>query len=289
MNGFARTLTRLEELEEPLPRYLQMMATASDQMGELLDDLGVVARIESGRWETSTREADTLELAQRAAGRVEIAPVDVTGTGGRAAVEPDATERALAGLARCAVRHGGLERLAMRVNGVEISIGPVTDDSAAVLVGESLRDFGAAVAGRVVEALGGSVAVDGEALVGAPPRRVGLERLGRRDRAEGGAEVAGAHGVGGAARADDAGTARHQLVQARVVEALRPRRCDERRELGVGLPVAAELPPGVDVLTVLAADADELARPAPGVDAGGLLAETGGEPGGGEGVRHPGS
>jgi hypothetical protein len=32
-------------------------------------------------------------------------------------------------------------------------------------VAEDLRDFGAAVAGRVVSALGGSVAVDGEALV----------------------------------------------------------------------------------------------------------------------------
>ena len=57
----------------------------------------------------------------------------------------------------------------------------------------------------------------------------------------------------------------------------------------MGLAVAAELPAGVDVLAVRAADADELARPAPRVDAGGLLAETGGEPGGGEPVRHPGS
>jgi signal transduction histidine kinase len=165
VNGFARTLTRFEQLEDPMPRYLQMMATAADQMGALLDDLGLVARIESGRWEAAWREADTFELARGAAARVEIAPVEVTGTGTGTSVEPDAAERALAALARCAVRHGGLERLDVGVDGAEIRMTPVNDASAGVLVGEDLRDFGAAVAGRVVSALGGSVAVEGEALV----------------------------------------------------------------------------------------------------------------------------
>ncbi len=63
------------------------------------------------------------------------------------------------------MRHGGLERLDVGVDGAEIRMSPVTDASAGVLLGEDLRDFGAAVAGRVVSALGGSVAVDGEALV----------------------------------------------------------------------------------------------------------------------------
>lgn len=165
VNGFARTLTRFDQLEDPMPRYLQMMATAADQMGTLLDDLGLVARIESGRWEVPRREVDTLELARGAAALVEIAPVDVTGSGTGASVEPGAAERALAAFARCALRHGGLERLDMGVDGAEIRMAPVTDESAGVLVGEDLRDFGAAVAGRVVSALGGSVAVDGEALV----------------------------------------------------------------------------------------------------------------------------
>ena len=165
VNGFAKTLTRFDQLEDPLPRYLQMMATAADQMGTLLDDLGLVARIESGRWEAPRREVDTLDLARGAAARVEIAPVEVTGSGAGATVEPDAAERALAALAYCAVRHGGLERLDVGVDGAEIRMAPVTDESAGVLVGDDLRDFGAAVAGRVISALGGSVAVDGETLV----------------------------------------------------------------------------------------------------------------------------
>ena len=78
VNGFARTLTRFEQLEDPMPRYLRMMATAADQMGDLLDDLGLVARIESGRWEAPRRQADTLELARGAAARVDIAPVEVS-------------------------------------------------------------------------------------------------------------------------------------------------------------------------------------------------------------------
>ena len=143
----------------------RVMATAADQMGALLDDLGLVARIESGRWEAAWREADTLELARGAAARVDIAPVEVSGSGTGTSVEPDAAERALAALALCAVRHGGLERLEVGVDGAEIRMAPVTDDSAGVLLGEDLRDFGAAVAGRIVSALGGSVAVDGEALV----------------------------------------------------------------------------------------------------------------------------
>jgi hypothetical protein len=56
-------------------------------------------------------------------------------------------------------------RLDVSVAGAEIRMVPVNDASAGVLVGEDLRDFGAAVAGRVVSALGGSGAVDGEALV----------------------------------------------------------------------------------------------------------------------------
>jgi hypothetical protein len=44
-------------------------------------------------------------------------------------------------------------------------ISPVTPASAPVLLGEDLRDLGAAVAVRVVEARGGAVEVDGETLI----------------------------------------------------------------------------------------------------------------------------
>ena len=57
----------------------------------------------------------------------------------------------------------GQVRLA--VHGQELVISPVTPASAPVLLGEDLRDLGAAVAVRVVEARGGAVEVDGETLI----------------------------------------------------------------------------------------------------------------------------
>jgi signal transduction histidine kinase len=49
VSGFAKTLIRTEELEEPASRYVQIIEAASVQMIELLDELGLAARIEGGR------------------------------------------------------------------------------------------------------------------------------------------------------------------------------------------------------------------------------------------------
>ena len=62
--GFARTLTRMEQHDERTGRYLGMIEEASQQMTELLDELGAAARIEAGRWEPALREVDTAELAR---------------------------------------------------------------------------------------------------------------------------------------------------------------------------------------------------------------------------------
>ena len=58
----------------------------------------------------------------------------------------------------------GFEEVELAVRGPELALSPVTPASAPVLLGEDLRDLGAAVAVRVVQARGGSVAVDGETL-----------------------------------------------------------------------------------------------------------------------------
>ena len=49
--GFARTLTRTEVLDERSARFVGMIESASEQMTELLDQLGVAARIEAGRYD----------------------------------------------------------------------------------------------------------------------------------------------------------------------------------------------------------------------------------------------
>jgi signal transduction histidine kinase len=102
VHGFARTIARTGELEEPASRYLEMIEAASGQLAELLDELSLAARIE--------------------------------------------------------------ERVDVGVEGREVCVSPITPASAPVVLGEDLRDLGAAVAVRLVRALGGSVELDGGVL-----------------------------------------------------------------------------------------------------------------------------
>jgi signal transduction histidine kinase len=164
VHGFARTITRAGELQEPQSRYVEMIEAASDQLAELLEELSLVARIEGGRYEPTTNERDSLELAREAVEPLEAGLVSVEGEGVPVTVDVPAMERALRALARCALRHGGLEHVDVRVAGPEVTIEPITPASAPVVLGEELRDLGAAVAVRVVRALGGSVELDGETL-----------------------------------------------------------------------------------------------------------------------------
>jgi signal transduction histidine kinase len=164
VSGFAKTLIRGDSLEEPASRYVAMIEAAAGQMVELLDELGLAARIEGGRYEPSLREVDTLELARGAADELGEDRVRAGGEGATVRVDAEATERAVSALARCALRHGGLELVDVNAAGTEVRISPITPASAPVVLGEDLRDLGAAVAVRLVRALGGSVELAGETL-----------------------------------------------------------------------------------------------------------------------------
>lgn len=161
VHGFATTLAR-ESLGSPADRYVEMIDAASAQIAELVDELSLAARIESGRYDPTPHEADTLELAQAAAARLGEERVHVTGSGAALETDAAAVERGLAALFQSALRHGGLDSVEVEVDGLEIRLSPVTPASAPVVLGEDLRDLGAAVAVRLVRRLGGSVSVDGE-------------------------------------------------------------------------------------------------------------------------------
>jgi signal transduction histidine kinase len=163
--GFARTLTRMTELGEPATKYLAMVESAAGQLAELLDELGLAARIESDRYDPTREEVDTARLASVAAERLGADRVEVGGPGGLVRVDREATERAISALAQAALRHGGLEQVTVTAEPQEVRISPITPGSAPVVLGRDLRDLGAAVAVKLVEALGGSVELDGEALV----------------------------------------------------------------------------------------------------------------------------
>src|SRR3954466_11001331 len=81
IHGFAQTLVRMGDLGEPKQRYMEMIDSAALQLAELLDELGLAARIGGGRYEPALREADTIELARGAAEHLGEERVNVSGKG----------------------------------------------------------------------------------------------------------------------------------------------------------------------------------------------------------------
>jgi signal transduction histidine kinase len=162
--GFAHTLQRTDDLGEPAARYVGMMQAAAEQMGELLDALGLVARIEAGRYEPAITEVDSLELAQVAAERLGE-KAGAGGSGGIVRVDREPTEAGLSSLALCTVRHGGLDRVELTAAGATVEISPVPVSAAQIVLSEDLKDLGAATARSLIEALGGSLTLDGERLL----------------------------------------------------------------------------------------------------------------------------
>jgi signal transduction histidine kinase len=164
VHGFVKTLERMAALEPPADRYVDMIGQASEQMAGLLDALSLAARIEGGRYEPVLREVDTLELARSAQSRLGDDRVRVSGEGATISTDEDAADEGVSALVRCALRHGGLEEVTVAVRGAELDVSPVTAASARVVLGEDLRDLGAAVAVRAIAALGGSVSLAGDTL-----------------------------------------------------------------------------------------------------------------------------
>jgi signal transduction histidine kinase len=151
--GFSRTLARGGELDERSARFVGMMGEAADQMAELLDDLAVSARIAANRWEPALREIDTLELV-----------VGAAGDGTLIETEPEAVSRALRAFDRAARVYGRVEEVSWHVDGRELSLATVNADAGPVVLAEEIRDLGSIVARQVIEALGGSLELDGETL-----------------------------------------------------------------------------------------------------------------------------
>jgi signal transduction histidine kinase len=162
--GFARTITRADGLDPTLAGYSEMIEVASKQLTELIDELSLAARISGERYEPKLDRIGTDELAGAAVERLGGERVSVSGAGSEVIVDAAATKRSFSALVQCALRHGGLDQVEVVLDGSELRVSPITASSAPVVLGEDLRDLGAAVAVMHVEWLGGSVAVDGETL-----------------------------------------------------------------------------------------------------------------------------
>jgi signal transduction histidine kinase len=164
VSGFATTLANTE-LDAPTDRYIGMIEAASAQLGELLDELTLLVRIEAGRFDPKLDSLDSLELARAAADELDEDRVEVGGTGSMVRVPEKEMTRGLSQLARAASRHGGFDSVTLAVEGETLRLSPLTRMSAQVLLGEEIRDLGALTATTLVRALGGSVEVEGETLV----------------------------------------------------------------------------------------------------------------------------
>jgi signal transduction histidine kinase len=164
VNGFARTLERMDGLDPTTMRYLGMISAAAAQMGRLLDGLGLAAYVEAGRYDPGLTEVDSRELADAAAESLGEDRVAVSGEGARVRVDAAAARAAVEDLTRCALRHGGLERVELHAAGPALHLSPVTASAAPVLLGEDLRDLGAAVAGLTLRAAGARLELRGELL-----------------------------------------------------------------------------------------------------------------------------
>jgi len=168
VRGFAKTLERTASFEPPQDRYLELIDAASLELSQLLDLLGLVARVESGRYETAPVETETEELAQAVAAEVGDDRVAVRGSGTTASLDTTITRTALAGLVRCALRHGGLDQVELHVDGPRFAVAPVSEELAPIMLGDEAKDLGAAVGTHVIRALGGSVEAAGATVVVAP-------------------------------------------------------------------------------------------------------------------------
>jgi signal transduction histidine kinase len=159
IGGFAKTLARGGTLGEREERFVLMIDAAAGQMAEMLELLGLAARIEAGRYEPSLTEADTLELAT-----CEDERVQTQGRGERVATDAGAVRIALQGLAVAAARHGALAAVTWTVDGRELLLAPLNDGAAPIVTGQEPRDLGALVGWKVLAELGSTPEVDGPAL-----------------------------------------------------------------------------------------------------------------------------
>jgi len=159
INGVAKMLIRQGDLGTSEAQLAVMIDGAAEEMASLLDQLGLAARITSGRYEPLLQDTDTLKLAASPDERV-----IVTGHGEAVSTDAGAVSGALAGLAAAALRHGRLATVTWTVTGRTLVLSPLPDGVSAVLEGPSARDLSALVARLVIESLGGRLELDGEML-----------------------------------------------------------------------------------------------------------------------------
>ena len=162
--GFSRTLGRDATLGDQQRKYVEIIETASGQLTELIAELSLVSRIEAGRYQARLEEGDSLAVARYAEEHLGADRVLLSGPGGRVVIDREPVERAVSALIQATLRHGAQEEVNVVASGPEITVQRVTKIAAPVVLGQEIRDLGAAAAVRLIGFLGGAVTIDGELL-----------------------------------------------------------------------------------------------------------------------------
>jgi signal transduction histidine kinase len=164
--GFARTLERLGAVEGDHARYLSLVVESTEELGRLIDALGVIARQQDGRLTLERTPVATSELVHEARALVPGDRLTASGTG--ATLELDRA-RAAAGVGWLAeaVQHAipgdGPLQLEARDDG-SIAIGPLPEGMDDRLV-DGTGDLRACGALAVAHAHGGALAREDDRVV----------------------------------------------------------------------------------------------------------------------------
>lgn len=152
--GFSRTLAR--ELEDDARGdYAATIEESAVQIGEIVDRLALVARIQEGRYTPPPPESVRAgELAGAAVTALGAERVLVRGEGALVSVSRRPVEDALISCARAAMRHGGMDSVMITVADATLMFAPILENARPVLEGSEIREFGAATALIVLGTLG---------------------------------------------------------------------------------------------------------------------------------------
>ncbi len=155
ISGVAKMLLGQGTLSAQDSQLVEIIDASGAEMAGLLDLLGRAARIAAGRYAPPLRPTTTRALAASSDGRVLV-----EGRGARVTTDVESLSAALAALASAALCYGEVGQVRWALAGRSLLLTPLGDEAAAVVSGARPRDLGALVAGRVIEALGGELALE---------------------------------------------------------------------------------------------------------------------------------
>ncbi len=173
LTGYSRTLAR-ELAEDTRGDYAATLEESVREIGNIVEQLAMVARIHEGRYISPAPEAvATRDLALASARALGPERVEVRGDGMTITVAREPIEDALTACARAAMRHGGTDLVAIDVAETTLTFQPIHENARGVLGGTEIREFGVAAALLVLRTLGSTTAIVGDRFVVELPKNSG--------------------------------------------------------------------------------------------------------------------